>query len=77
MQKKSKKSSSFKVQSSVEEYTLYVLEGLIGIQGTNTSDVISSILRSWMRDNSDKLDSWGLGIKEWKERKRGNNNSNI
>lgn len=68
MAHKKGKEKSHKIQSSVEGYTHYVLNGLIDIYGTSISDVVSFIVKSWIKDNSDNLDKWGLGVKEYKKK---------
>ncbi len=64
MSKKEKK--AFKIQSNAEEYTNFVLEGLINIKGTSKSDVISYILKSWIDDNAKLLSEMELSVKDWK-----------
>ncbi len=58
-----------KIQSSVEGYTYHVLENLVGIHGTSISDVVSFLIKSWIKDNAKELDSWGLGIKDYRGHK--------
>jgi len=65
---KKNRKKSHKIQSSVEGYTYHVLDGLIGIYGTSISDVVSFIIKSWIKDNSEPLDNWGLGIGEYRKK---------
>jgi len=65
---KNNEKKSYKIQSSVEGYTNFTLDGLVGIHGTSISDVVSFIIKSWIRENSDTLDNWGLGVKEYKRK---------
>ena len=61
------KKNTYKVQSSVEDYTYYVLEGLIHIKGTSISDVVSFVLKSWISDNDALLEGMGLSVRDWRE----------
>ena len=61
--------TAFKIQSTVEEYTSFVLEGLINIKGTSTSDVVSYILKSWIDENDKLLEGMGLSVKDWRRSK--------
>ena len=60
---------AYKVQSTVEEYTFFVLEGLVNIKGTSTSDVVSYIIKSWIDKNDKLLEGMGLSVKDWKKSK--------
>ena len=62
-----KEKKTFKIQSSVEEYTFFVLEGLINIKGTSISDVVSYVIKSWIDQNSNLLEKMGLSVKDWTE----------
>ena len=62
MQKKA--SRSFKVQANVEEYTHFIIENLIGIKGTNSSDVVSFILKEWISEHRDELKDYGLSVRK-------------
>ncbi len=66
---KYKNKSTYKIQSSVEEYTNFVLEGLIGNKGTSKSDAVSYIIKSWIDNNTHLLKEWGLSYKDFKETK--------
>lgn len=68
MVNKENKGKSHKIQSNVEGYTYYVLNGLIDIYGKSNSDVVSFIVKSWIKDNSDDLDKWGLGVREYRKK---------
>ena len=59
-----KASKSFKVQANVEEYTHFVVENLIGIKGTNSSDVVSFILKEWISEHRDELKDYGLSVRK-------------
>ena len=61
---------TYKVQSSVEEYTFFVLEGLVNIKGTSVSDVVSYIIRSWIDSNDKLLQGMGLSVTDWKNSKK-------
>lgn len=58
--------SSFKIQGSADEYTMFVINGLIGINGKTKADVVTTLLRLWMHDNADYLKECGLSVKDWK-----------
>ena len=57
-----------KVQTNVSDYQLFVIEGLVGIEGKSKSDVLSHIIRSWIDTNINLLESADLTIKAWKGR---------
>lgn len=59
--------NSYKVQSNVESYSNFVLEGLIGIKGTSKSDSVSYIIKSWIDANAQLLSEWQLSVKDWKK----------
>lgn len=59
----------YKVQSTVEEYTYFVINGLVNIKGTSASDVVSYIIRSWIDNNDKLLEGMGLSVKDWKRLK--------
>ena len=65
---KTDENKSNKVQTSVSDYHLFVIEGLVGIEGVSKSDVLSHIIRSWIDNNINLLNSAGLTIKDWKGR---------
>ncbi len=67
--KKNKATSAQKIQSSVEEYTYFVLEGLIGNKGTSKSDVVSYIIKSWIDTNIQLLKEYDLSFKDFKKAK--------
>ena len=58
-----------KIQSTVEDYTYFVLERLINIKGTSISDVVSYIIKSWIDHNDNLLEGYGLSVKDWKKSK--------
>jgi hypothetical protein len=62
------KKETFKIQSNVEEYTYYVLDGLIRIKGTSISDVVSYVIKSWIDQNKDLLESMGLSVDSWRNK---------
>jgi len=64
--KKSGKISSYKVQSSVDAYTNFVLNGLVGSKGTSVSNVVSYIIKSWIENNDEQITSNKLTIADWK-----------
>lgn len=68
MQKKSR--PSHKVQSTVGDYTYFVIQGLIGNLGSSTSEVVNFILKTWMNANQDVLANSGLTVKDWKAKRQ-------
>ena len=67
MESKKKGKKTFKIQSNVEEYTYFVLEGLINIKGTSISDVVSYVIKSWIDQNSNLLETMSLSVKNWRK----------
>jgi hypothetical protein len=59
-----KTARTFKVQANVEEYTHFVVENLIGIKGTNSSDVVSYVLKEWISEHRDELKDYGLSVRK-------------
>ena len=59
-----------KIQANIEDYTNFVIEGLIGIKGTSKSDVVSYIIKEWISINSNLLTEMDLSVRSW----RGKNN---
>jgi len=64
-----KKRNYYKAQSNVEDYTYFVLKGLIGIKGSSISHIISHIIKSWIHDNHDLLEKWNLSVVDWRKEK--------
>jgi hypothetical protein len=64
------KEKSAKVQSSIKGYTLFVLDGLVGIYGKTRSEVVGYILKSWIRDDRNELKENSLGIMDWRKTMR-------
>jgi len=64
---------SFKVQSSIEGYSLFVIKGLIGIHGKSISDVVSFIITDWIDNRPEKLEKCELSVKKWKEEEQRHN----
>ena len=62
-----KNSKGYRVQVKVEQYTLHVLNQLIGIKGNSRSEVANFILKNWIGDHSEEL----AGHKITVERKGG------
>lgn len=65
-----KTKASHKVQSNIEGYSLFVLKGLIDIHGKSVSDVVSFLIKNWIHDNGDTLESYGLSVKDWKKEEK-------
>lgn len=61
---------SHKAQASVEAYTWYVIQQLVGIKGRNDSDVVAFILKDWIGDHKDELKEYGIDVSKWKSKKR-------
>ena len=61
---------SNKVQTTVTDYHLFVLQGLINIQGRSLADVLSYMMTSYIEKNNDLLVSSGLTVKDWQESKK-------
>jgi len=62
---------SNKLQTTVSDYHLFVIEGLVGIQGKSKSEILSHFIRSWIENNSIMLSTAGLTIKEWRAEEEG------
>ncbi len=60
------KKKPFKVQTNIEDYTNFVIEGLVGIKGTSKSDVVSYIIKEWISNNYSLLDEMDISVKNWK-----------
>lgn len=58
---------SFKVNSTVESYTNFVLETLVGIKGTSVSNVINFILKDWIDDHEELLRKSDISVAEWRK----------
>jgi hypothetical protein len=58
---------TYKIQANVENYTNYVVEKLIGIEGTSKSDVVSFIMKDWIKHNQDFLEKSKCGVMHWRE----------
>jgi len=61
-----KEQRSDKVQGYVPSYAKFVVKGLIGILGTNESDVVSFMIRDWISKNQDQLARSNLLIEDWR-----------
>ena len=59
-----KASKSYKIQANVEEYTRFVVENLVGIKGTNPSDVVSFVLKEWISEHREELREYGLTVRK-------------
>lgn len=62
------KSSQHKIQSVVDDYTNFVIDGLIGIKGRSRSDVLSHVVKSWIERNAELLREYDLSVQDWKNR---------
>ncbi len=51
---------SFKVQAQVDTYTHWVLDHLVGLRGRSVSDVAYFIIRDWIQDHREELESLGI-----------------
>ena len=67
--KKNKARPVYKIQSNVEEYSNFIIEGLIGTKGTSKSDVVSYIMKSWIDNNIPLLKEYDLSFRDFKETK--------
>ena len=59
-----KTQKAYKVQANVEEFTNFVVQNLIGIKGTNASDVVSFIIREWISEHREELKDYGISVKK-------------
>jgi len=59
-----KPAKTHKIQANVEDYSHFVVENLIGIKGTNSSDVLSFILKEWISEHREELKEYGLVVKK-------------
>jgi len=55
-----------KVQGYVPQYHKFVIASLIGVEGTNESDVLARIVGYWIRDNEDWLAARGITHGQWR-----------
>ena len=60
---KSKKKTSCRVQTVVEDYSFFVLDKLVGIKGKSVSDVVSFIVKDWIGDHFDELEKYGISAR--------------
>lgn len=70
-----KDKSICKIQSNIGEYPYFVLKNLIGVHGKSVSDVVNFIINGWIENNWQRLDSMGIGFKDWKNESEENKNS--
>jgi hypothetical protein len=54
-----------KVQGYVPQYHKFVIASLIGIEGTNESDVLARIIGYWVRDNERWLAERQITHEQW------------
>ena len=59
-----------KLQASVEDFTNYVVEELIGIKGRSSADVTAFIVKDWIGDHQDELARYGIDVAAWRKRAR-------
>ena len=57
-----------KLQVYTEKYTKYVIQQLVGIKGKSESDVANYILKDWIGDHLDELNSYEISVKNAKEK---------
>ena len=62
----SKNPPGAKVQGYVPQFHKFVLASLIGIEGTNESDVLARIIGYWIRDNESWLAGRGITHQQWR-----------
>ena len=58
-----------KVQCTIDQYTDFVIDGLITVKGTSRSDVASYILKSWIDMNISLLTEYQLSYSHWSDAK--------
>lgn len=63
-----KKSPGVKIQGYVPAYHKYVISSLIGIEGTNESDVVARIIGYWSRENEGWLVGRGISYESFRRR---------
>ena len=57
-----------KLQVYTEKYTKYVIQQLVGIKGKSESDVANYILKDWIGDHLDELNSYEISVKNAREK---------
>ena len=67
MAKEEKAPKGEKIQSFVPSFQRYVIQELIGIKGTNESDVVGKIVDEWITRNIDFLEKAEITIKKWRK----------
>lgn len=60
------KDKAHKASTNLESYSYYAIVHLIGIKGTNVSDVLSFIVKDWISDHRDELLQAGIDVKKWR-----------
>ena len=66
-----------KVQGQVPDYHGFVIEQLVGFEGTSRSDVVARIIGFWIRDNVDHLRDLGITPNEWRTQKTSTDRPNV
>jgi hypothetical protein len=65
-----RKAKVHKLQASVEDFTNYVVHGLVGIKGRSAADVTAFILKDWIGDHQDELARYGIDVASWLKESR-------
>lgn len=53
---------------TLDAYHRFVVDQFQGILGSSRSEVIQSMLRSWVSDHPDQVEQAGASIASWRER---------
>jgi hypothetical protein len=61
------KAKVHKLQASVEDFTNYVVQELIGIKGRSSADVTAFIVKDWIGDHQDELTRYGIDVAAWRK----------
>jgi len=62
--------NSHKTSTVLESYSFFVVEELIGIKGTNISDVVNYVVKDWISEHTDELREYGISVKEWRSKRK-------
>lgn len=60
---KMKKDETQDIYVPLEKGPSHIIQCLIGIYGTNASDVLNTITKQWISQNMDMLERYGIEIK--------------
>ena len=69
MTNKKKTTNSERVQGVVSPYHKFAVTKLIGIKGTNESDIVGKIIDEWVTNNVDYLEKAGVTVEKWRKKR--------